>query len=235
MNTIQIQKAPEAQQSRGSFPHNLVSSSVSVDFSFLTHILWTSGRSWTALQRSGEWGTCEMRSSFFFLFQVSSYYLLAFIYFLPCIPLHQKSWRHACYRHRLASRQVSPVFLREGIVLSELLPNTYLPPAATIWKAQEAWVFPRQAPKTSKFLLCVMKSSPLKPRFPQVYVPPDLVTPLPTCPWLQLSLMPLNLRADPLNLSPLASVSVNSRTKPAWTRLVIALDYLVSPPAVWKT
>lgn len=143
------------------------------------------GRSWTTLRGSGEWERCEeMFSSFSFLFQVSSYYLLVFIYFLPFIPLHQKSWRHVCYRHRLANSWVSPMFLREGTILSELLPNMHLPPSATTWKAQEAWVFPRLAPQTSKILLCVMKSSPLKPWFPMVCVPPDPVAPLPAYPWL---------------------------------------------------
>lgn len=123
-----------------------------------------------------------MPSSFSFLFP--SFVLFISIYlFLTTHSTLPKSLK-AHLLHRLASSWVSPMFLREGTVLSGTLPNMHLPPAATTCKAQEAQAFPRQAPKTSQILLYVIKSSPLKPPFPTMRVPPDPVAPLPACPLL---------------------------------------------------
>lgn len=144
-------------------------------------------------------------------FQVPFPYLLVFIYFSPLVPLYQKAWKHICHRHRLASSRVSPMLLREGTISSELLPNMHLPPLAKHRKPK----FPRQAPKTSQILLCVMKSSPVEPPFRWCSFLQTWLSHCPPVPrWLQLSLTPLHLSED---VSIVASLSVTPRPKPAQT------------------
>lgn len=93
VNTIQIEKAPETQQSQASSPPNFVSA----DLALFIHVLWTKG-GLGQLCMKVESGEGARRCFFHFLlfFQVSSY-LLVFIYFSLLIPLYQKAWRHICY------------------------------------------------------------------------------------------------------------------------------------------
>lgn len=187
-----------------------------------------------------KWRVGKVWGDAFLIFLSFPSFSLLFISIYLFLTIHStppKILKARLLRHRLASSRVSPMFLRGRHHLVRA-------------PSQHALATRCYHLESTRGLSSFQGRLPKPPKSSSMWWNPPhwnpgshwcafLQTQLPHCPpvpdWLQLSLTPLNLGGDTLDLSLMASLSVTPRTKLAQTRPVVALDYLTSPPAVWKT